>query len=251
MRIEEYLAALSREGELMAEALAQADLDQTVPTCPDWTLRELGHHIGRVHRWAATHVRERRTEQLPEQEEDRAWGEMPADDQLVPWFRTGHAALLDALATAPEDLACWTFLPADTPLVFWARRQAHETAVHRADAQGVAGAMSQVPAGFAVDGIDELLLCFYGRPRNRVRSETLRTLAVAATDADAAWLIRIGPEGARPERSDAGGADGEVRGPASDLYLALWNRAPIDRLELSGDTELVGLWQTRSGVRWS
>lgn len=30
---------------------------------------------------------------------------------------------------------CWTFLDAPSPLAFWARRQAHETAIHRADAQ--------------------------------------------------------------------------------------------------------------------
>jgi hypothetical protein len=49
----------------------------------------------------------------------------------------------------------------------WARRQAHEAAVHRVDAQRAAGAARPggVDAGFAADGLDELLLGLFGRRR--------------------------------------------------------------------------------------
>jgi uncharacterized protein (TIGR03083 family) len=82
----------------------------------------------------------------------------PADDgALVDWFREGHAGLVRRLEAAPPDLACWSFLPAPTPLAFWARRQAHETAIHRADAQGSGGAVTPFQPAFAADGLDELL----------------------------------------------------------------------------------------------
>ena len=39
----------------------------------------------------------------------------------------------------PTTCECWTFLPAPSPRAMWARRQAHETAIHRVDAQLAAG----------------------------------------------------------------------------------------------------------------
>ena len=43
------------------------------------------------------------------------------------------------LRSAPADLDCFTFLPAESARHFWARRQAHETAIHRVDAENAAG----------------------------------------------------------------------------------------------------------------
>ena len=67
-------------------------------------------------------------------------GSWPPDAELAAGSRQGCAALADALAAAPADLECWTFLRAPSPLAMWARRQAHETAIHRVDAELAAGA---------------------------------------------------------------------------------------------------------------
>jgi uncharacterized protein (TIGR03083 family) len=208
--------------------------------------------MGRVHRWAAHIVRERRDGPPDEETEgERVWGLMPDDGDVLDWFREGHAALVDTLERAPVGLECFVFLPATSPLAFWARRQAHETAVHRADAQAATGDPDGVDPAFAVDGIDELLLGFYSRPRNRVRSEAQRALSVTAEDTATTWTIHFGPDGARPERGAGGPVDGEVRGPASDLYLALRNRLPLEPLRTAGDPALVELWRSRATVRWS
>ena len=42
--------------ETLAELAAGADLTRPVPTCPDWTMRQLITHVGRAHRWAAAIV---------------------------------------------------------------------------------------------------------------------------------------------------------------------------------------------------
>jgi uncharacterized protein (TIGR03083 family) len=175
---------------------------------------------------------------------------MPADPDLVGWLRDGVDRLVGDLRAAPADLACWSFLPAPTPLGFWARRQAHETAIHRADAQSALGDIDGYPVGFAADGVDELLLGFFSRPRNRMRVEATRTLQVRVTDADAAWTVHIGPEGARAERG-ATDADCTLLGPASEVYLALWNRRTVDDLTVEGDRSLLDLWRQRATVRWS
>src|SRR5262245_45001593 len=199
MRIDEHIAALRHEGGLTVEAVDRADLDAVPPTCPDWTVRELAHHLGRVQRWAATYVRQARTTMMTDEEHDQSWGAMPADDRLIDWLREGTERLVDVLEHAPPGLECWSFLPAPSPLAFWARRQAHEAAIHRVDAQLAAGPADHVARAFAVDGIDELLLCFFRGPRNRVRLDEPRRLAIIASDADVSWMIHIGPDGAQGE----------------------------------------------------
>jgi uncharacterized protein (TIGR03083 family) len=248
LSVDEYIAAIEREGALMAAAVARGDLDATVPTCPDWTLRELAHHLGRVHHWAAAHVEKARPEPLSDGESEAEWGEMPADADVIGWYRAANARLVATLRAASTDVQCWSFLPASSPLAFWARRQSHETAIHRADAQGTSGPIDPVPVDFAVDGIDELLTGFYGRPGRRLRSEKPCTLGVHANDSS--WLVHIGPEGPRAERGE-GAADCTVSGDPNRVYLALWNRGRLTDLDVAGDPALLDLWTDKATVRWS
>jgi uncharacterized protein (TIGR03083 family) len=248
-----HIEALRREGELMALAAAQTAPDAPVPSCPEWTVRDLVRHMGGVHRWANGYVADRRTEVWDVDLEDVV-GTWPEDPALAAWLRQGGTALADALAAAPDDLECWTFLPAPSPRAMWARRQAHETAIHRVDAQLAAhAALSPFDAVFAADGIDELLTCFVPRRSTKLRAEAATTLVVECTDHDAAWVLRIGPEDVGVSTASApsggGGGDCSVRGIAADLYLALWNRSGPEDLIVAGDTAVLDLFL--HPVRWS
>jgi uncharacterized protein (TIGR03083 family) len=183
-------------------------------------------------------------------EEEAAFFAPVPDDELVGWFRDGHRALVDALASADETMICWTFLPAPSPLAFWARRQAHETAIHRADAESVITGVPEWDPTFAADGIDELLNGFFSRSRSRLVADPALSMAVATTDADAAWTINIGPDSRRVIAGQHP-ADLVVAGPAADLYLLLWNRGGAERLDVRGDRAVLDLWRERATVRWS
>ncbi|MCH7670054.1 MAG: maleylpyruvate isomerase family mycothiol-dependent enzyme [Acidobacteria bacterium] len=87
----------------------------------------------------------------------------PDDSDLINWYLDTNANLVDALESAPPDVESFTFLPAPSPLAMWARRQAHETAIHRFDAENAAGIASEFDPTFAIDGIDELLAAFAPR----------------------------------------------------------------------------------------
>jgi uncharacterized protein (TIGR03083 family) len=166
LSVGEHLAALRREGDLFAAALAAGDLDATVPTCPEWTLRELAHHLGRTHIWAVAHIEQAGPTALSEEEVRAVWGDLPPDADVVPWYRAALDRLVAAIEAAPPDLVAYTFLPnSPPPRAFWARRQAHELAIHRVDAQTVVGPVDPVSVPFALDGLDELLFGFYSRPR--------------------------------------------------------------------------------------
>jgi uncharacterized protein (TIGR03083 family) len=245
MLIADHLAILDHDGRQLADVAERAGIDAEVPTCPGWRQRDLLGHLGGVHRWAASYVATGRSQ--PFTREERAALITPvADDALVGWFRDGHRALVDALASADEAMTCWTFMPAPSPLAFWARRQAHETAIHRADAESV---IPDVPAWdptFAADGVDELLSGFFAGPRVAVVADPAVSMAVTATDVDAAWTIHIGPDN-RQVVAGRQPADLTVAGPAGDLYLLLWNRGGAERLDVRGDRAVLDLW--RDGVR--
>jgi uncharacterized protein (TIGR03083 family) len=261
MDLDAYVAALTVAGERLAAAAQSAGLDAPVAPCPDWSVRDLVTHVGGVHRWAASIV----GNAMPANDEvtgDQV-GSGPADDTLLDWFREGHVALVETLVHAPADLECFTFLPAPTPLLFWARRQAHETAIHAIDAQcahgsAVAASAVTLDPAFAADGIEEILLGFAARPRPAMEPGRLRLEAV---DVGAAWTATFGAHGVTIEpqaavtvavarESDAvvEPADAVVSGSAADVYRWLWNRPSA--AALTGAADVAARWR-QIRVRWS
>ncbi|MEW2403676.1 maleylpyruvate isomerase family mycothiol-dependent enzyme [Streptomyces sp. NPDC046862] len=253
MDIAEHIEALDREGRLLVTAAESAGTGARVPTCPGWRVRDLLRHTGMVHRWAGAFIAEGHTSYHPD------GGEPDLDGaELLAWFREGHGWLVDTLTTAPPDVACWSFLPAPSPLAFWARRQAHETTVHRLDAEsardGTAEAVGAnapdfaIAPEFAVDGIDELLLAFHAREKSRVRTDRPRVLRVRASDTGTVWTVRLSSGPPLSERGETAEADCEVTGPAARLYLSLWNRLPLPGV--TGDESVAALWRENSAVTW-
>ncbi|WP_329113531.1 maleylpyruvate isomerase family mycothiol-dependent enzyme [Streptomyces sp. NBC_01465] len=244
MDIADHIKSLEREGQLLAAAAASAGTDAPVPTCPDWQVDDLLRHTGSAHRWATGFVAEGHTTPHP-------FGVGPdlTGDELLTWFRAGHTALMSTLSLAPADVECWAFMPAPSPLAFWARRQAHETAVHRFDAELAAGIqLSPLEPEFAADGIDELLRLFHARTRSRVRSDLPKTLRVRASDTGDVWTCRLTSEPPLTVLGEEGAADCELTGTAAQLYAALWNRQPLSTVTVTGDSALAELWVEKSGI---
>lgn len=269
MEIDDHIAALQEQGLMLANAASYAGLDAVVPTCPGWRMRDLVRHIGYVHRWAAGYVTSQVTEMVPDLTEAEQLSAGPADGELAEWYRAGHADLVTALRNADLAMSAWTFLPAPSPLAFWARRQAHETAIHCADAEVAAGRQPSYLAGFAADGVDELLIAFFGRDAagadaasadagGAAAADRGRLLLIRAADTGQAWHVRLSQDASRVlatgrgDRQDSAAADCTVTGPASGLYLLLWNRAdPVAAdVAVSGDAELLRSWPASRRVTW-
>lgn len=222
METADYIAALRRDGLLLADAAAMHTFDVAVPTVPGWTAGDLVRHIGEVHRWATNHVARQLSRPMPAEEEPELTRNWPNDDDdLLEWYLNGHETLVFTLETADPAVQCWSFLPAPSPLAFWARRQAHETAIHRVDAESISGEITPFGAEFAADGVDELLKGFFARP-GRLRGDPAYSLVLAATDAPRVWRVEVGPDGV-VTTDEAGAADCVVSATASDLYLPCWH----------------------------
>lgn len=207
----------------------RAGLEATVPTCPDWAVRDLVAHQGMVHRWAAALLRGER-----DVEPDRLEAAGRSEPDPLEWLRDGVIELAETVAAAPGDAQAPVFLnDAPAPREFWARRQCHETTVHAVDALAASLGRRPDPSetwidrDLAVDGIDEMLGGFMTRPRSQLRCEEEALLVVAPDDAPDRWLVRLSTHPAVTARVSGTAdvdADWVLQGSAVDLYLSLWNR---------------------------
>ncbi|HVF74781.1 MAG TPA: maleylpyruvate isomerase family mycothiol-dependent enzyme [Acidimicrobiales bacterium] len=236
-----YLDIVRREAAAMADA-ARLGLEPTCPSCPDWTVQQLVEHTGIVHRWVTEIVRRRATERVKRSELPP-----PPDDpaEIVPWFEQGAAVLVDMLATTPDDEPTWNWSVSQPhKLGFWKRRMAHETVVHRWDAQCAHGVVTPVEAALAVDGIAEMMDTVLPSrlSGNEARPSLGGTLHVHCTDAEGEWLVKI-VEGEATVRPEHAKGDCAVRGPASDLLLYLYGRIDgADTIERFGDEAVFANW---------
>jgi uncharacterized protein (TIGR03083 family) len=248
-----WYAEIESSTETLAGLVDGADMTRTVPTCPEWTLRQLATHVGRAHRWAAEIASTRSAQMIPFRQVPD--GRIPDDPaQHAPWLRAGAARVIGAVQEAGSD-PVWAF-NALRPASFWARRMSHETAVHRADAELAAGREPEIAPDVAADGIDEWLGLLSGLSGSLPGAHDPRLAAlpdgavlhVHATDEGldgeaGEWLVRR--QGSEVTVAHGHGqGDVALRGPAGRLWLVLMRRLPADDpgVQVLGDRALLDAW---------
>lgn len=209
-------------------------LDAPVAWCPGWTVRDVLAHVGGLHRWVTGLL----AAPLDQKVSRKVGLPAPVGADIVTWVVDGIEEMAAALE-ATESSALVNTWAGPQEARWWARRQAHENAVHAWDAAAAAGGDHVIDPALAVDGLDEVFDLFVPMI---FRAETFaakgETLHLHATDASGEWLLRFADAGVEVERTHAKG-DGAARGQAADLLLAVWNRPVLDRIERLGDAELL------------
>ena len=251
LSLDKHLAALRDAGATMHAAAARAGLDAKVPTCPSWDVRKLVAHQGMVHRWAAANLRGER-----DHDTNASMLAAQAAPDLLTWFTDGLDALVDVVASVPDDVEAAVFLKdAPPPRRFWARRQAHETTIHGVDA--ISATLARWPtsddvrigADLAADGIDELLTGFITRGKGKLHTNEPCALLVRAEDTGHAWTVRFSDGPIVTTLGAIDDPDAVFSGTATQLYLTLWNRA--DDVTATGRADLIDLWRSNIRIRWS
>lgn len=250
---EDNVAVIRAAAAALADRFRRAGPDARVPTCPDWSARDLIVHQGIIHRWAAANLRQE-PDAADAIEEDAVLATVP-DHQLADWLHVGASDLIAVLNSVAADVDALVFLnDAGHPRDFWARRQAHETTIHAVD--GLAAVLGRLPtaaesgigAAVAVDGIDELLCGFFTRGRSKLYRSSPVAVRVAPDDAVTEWTFRAGAEGASVNRVSNQDADVSFTGTAAQLYLGLWNRG--DEISSAGDPAVLDHWRAVQQVTW-
>jgi uncharacterized protein (TIGR03083 family) len=210
----DFLDWIARESAAFAAVLETGDLDARVPGCPEWALRDLAEHLGRVQRfWAAVVLIGADTK--PPHPEIHPPADAPG---LAAWMRASSQDLLDALRATDPATPAWVWWRDDRTVGAIARHQVQEAAVHRWDAQSAVGEPQPLEQPVADDGVDE----FVGIAR-QLRDPAPVTLTL--TDTGRSIAVSDEPSVVT------------VAATASDLVLLLHGRIAVDHVRVEGDRD--------------
>ncbi|SCG54134.1 maleylpyruvate isomerase family mycothiol-dependent enzyme [Micromonospora inositola] len=235
-----WIGALRTDGPAFAAAVAEAPPETPVLSCPGWTVSDLGRHLARVYAWARQ-VLSAGTTTRPERHD----AEPPAGLTPAQWYRQEYDQLMALFDGLDPEAPAWNFAPQPKKAGFWPRRMAHETAVHRWDAQLAIGAGDPIEAKLAADGVSEVLDTWLPAGKRTSSGQWHGVVQLTATDAAQYWYLRLRGEGvalldtATILDHDDHHARAQVTGTASDLLLALMGRVSFDTLGVSGDRRLL------------
>ena len=219
---------LRGDGAAILAAARTAGLDTAVPSCPGWSVADLLRHLVTVYARATAVVRDGLQE--------RPSTAPPQEGDPISRFEQAHTDLVAALRTSDLSRDVYTFV-GPRPASWWTRRMAHETVIHRADAELAAGAHPpRVDAVVAVDGIDELLTLFLAEALPRLggpvggHGET-----IGVHTPDERWRVTLNEEAVDVVRGSDAAADGLIAGTPSHVLYHLWGRMPADEVDERGE----------------
>lgn len=215
----DHIDVLADAATRFEDVLRTGDRTAVVPSCPGWTVSDLGEHLAEIHRWALG--------QLTGTEPDA----IVATD-LADRFSAGADELVAALRARSADTPSAAIYPPDSAAT-WARRQGHETAIHLWDAMTASGDDPGLQAEHAADGVREVVADLYPRQVRLGRVEPLAaTVVFACSDADGEAVL-VGTDPAAPSV--------RVTGRAEDLLLLLWGRRDPAVIDLAVDGDRAAL----------
>ena len=238
----DYCSVIEGESTRLVAAL-EANRDGKIPWSDRWTVATCAKHVGGAHHVVAKVIENRPTANF----ELFATLDTPdrSDPNLATWVADGTASLVTQLRATDPAAECWSWHPEGRSAGFWARRMAHDTLVHRWDAEAGAGtAGAAMDPAVAADGIDEYLDVFVAVTRGLRSSPAGPSFHYECTDTDDNWFLQLPSEGARVVTREPVECAVHLRGPAEGLLLVAWGRLRPDiaGVKVLGDTHILSRW---------
>ncbi len=237
---------LEDEGARFVELSRRVDTSAAVPSCPEWRVSDLLAHVGAVHRWSTSLVKERAAHRISPRAMNLSRG--PVTPQ---WLADGLGELLVTLRASDPDDAMWAW-GEDQHVRYWARRQLHETLVHRIDLEAAQGVDSVVDPVVAADAIDEFFAnieragAFSPDVKNLVgNEEVIKFIAVDGPT----WTVRLDADNFQFLR-DTPATDASLCGHPTELLTVIYRRRALDESScvIEGRRDLVDKWIENSAL---
>lgn len=238
-----WIGALRTEGPAFAAAVAEAPAETPVLSCPGWTVADLTLHLAGLYDWVCSFVGSGVATAPPVRTSTRP--EVPAGSTPLQVWQGTYDRLMVLLDGLDPEAPAWNWAPQPKRAGFWPRRMAHETAIHRWDAQLAIAAGEPIEAKLAADGVSEVLDTRLPAGRRPTPGQWRGVVQLVATDAGQEWFLRLRGEGVALLDTgtildhDDHHARARAVGTASDLLLALWGRVDFATLDVSGDRSLL------------
>ena len=234
---EQYLIHLNADYQLLASAIPETPVD--VPSCPGWSTNDLAKHMAHVYLGQAYVVE---TGSQAENKEHLA--PYPRTEDFMEFMSWGFAAITKALDINRPERPTWSWHHSDQSVDFWFRRMAHETVIHRIDAEQAAGEVSTIDQDLALDGVDEVLdfLPLLGSwPEAPNVAFGIVSIVASTKNGSKIWDMHFTNEAATVSVADQANASARlvISGDAEAMDLYLWGRIDSSdpRISLTGEGE--------------
>lgn len=210
-----------------------------VPSCPGWSTNDLAKHMGHVYLGQAYVVE---TGVKAEAKEHLA--AYPRTDDVLEFMGWGFVAIIKALDLERPERKTWSWHHSDYTIDFWFRRMAHETVIHRIDAELACDSVTTIPEDLALDGVDEvldflpLLGSWEGAPN---QAFGIVSISALGSKQDTHWDIEFTADCATVSKAEIVNplARLTISGTPEAMDLYLWGRiySSDSRITISGDGE--------------
>lgn len=239
---EAYVDHVRAESALLVEAVdaAGVDLQAEVPSCPGWLVRDLVEHVAEVYWHKVACIR---LKAFP-----HPWPPERDDTPTLSYFQAGLRELLAELTSRPPTEFAETWWWDERTVGFWARRMAHETVIHRVDAELAAQRTpSAIDEALAVDGIDEVLRLHLAGDWSDEPVEGRPGTVVRVVSGDHAWRVVMEPAAivAQVDRWPDIPVHAELTADPVPLYLWLWGRGPRGAALATGNAAAIAHLEVR------
>lgn len=234
---EQYLSHLHADHQLFTAAIPETPVD--VPSCPGWSTNDLVKHMAHVYLSQAFVV-----ENGIQAQNKEHLAHYPRTENFIEFMSWGFEAITKALDINRADRPTWSWHHSDQTVDFWFRRMAHETVIHRIDAEQAVGAVTRVDEALALDGVDEVLdfLPLLGS-WPEVPNVDFGIVSIVATTSTnrKVWELNFTDHAATVSASAAPNSDARlvISGDAESMDLYLWGRIDSSngRISITGEGE--------------
>ncbi len=243
---EQRIATTRRLAADFVEAARVGGADCGIPSCPAWTMRQLGEHVALEYAaWYYSNLTLAPGHPDPIKAAMDARPQSPDDfGDLLDYVARNASRFADHARQVDLDRAVWVF-DSVGPARFWLRQTIMEVAGHAWDAAMAVGHPSPLSEQISVEAVDQLCAMQYHRGRwwGEPWTPPSTPYGLTATDAGISWLLYEEGGRAHYESGGAEQASTRVAAPAESLYLWLAGRQAPSEVVVIGDPAIAQAWR--------
>ncbi len=228
------------------EAARVGGRDCAIPSCPDWTMKQLSSHVAvEFADWCYSNLTLAPGHSDPLKATAAALPPMPDDfDELLGYIVLNASRFADHARDIDLESEVWVF-DSVGPARFWLRQTIMEVAVHVWDAATAVGHPSPLSEQISLEVIDQDCAMQFHRGHwwGEPWTPPSTPFGLIASDTGASWYLFEDGGRANYRSGGAQNATAQVAAPAESLCLWLAGRTTPSEVTVIGDPAIAQAWR--------